>query len=544
MGMARDWNYGPRGRDRRSDSRDHRGGQRNGRGGDDRYYASDRWRKSSRDGRDGRSGRDWGRRSGGRDGRDGRHYDQRGWARDARDRRQDRRSRSRSGRRRGDWSPRRGGSDREGRRAGGRWQGPSPRGGATQREGARGGGRDDRSESKSSASSESSSESDSRGSSDDDGGGKKEKKSGGDSDKDEIIHFSWQKGDLLNSRYEVSKLLGDGTFGRVLLVNDRCFDRPLAVKVIRDVKRYIENAKIEADILKDIRKADPQGTSRSAIMYETFMHDNKYFCLVFEVLGSSLYDFLKKNSFRGFFMQDIHCIAQQSLEALSFLHTRLQMTHTDLKPENILIATTEPPRSCDFPREASWLQTHKPPKGRASQYMRPASSAIKLIDFGNATYEDEHHSSIINTRQYRGPEVILSLGWNERSDIWSIGCILMELYTGELLFGTHENLEHMALMERALDPLPEKMLAEAGRSVKEKYLTESGGSWRLHWPERASSPSSERHVRSQKRLADLVEQHHTIFAQFVGYLLTADPAKRPTASEALKAKFFKSTWQD
>eukprot|EP00913_Durusdinium_trenchii_P002788 g2579.t1 len=80
-------------------------------------------------------------------------------------------------------------------------------------------------------------------------------------------------------------------------------------------------------------------------------------------------------------------------------------------------------------------------------YFRPVSSDIKLIDFGNATYEDEHHSSIINTRQYRGPEVILSMGWNELSDVWSMGCILMELYTGELLFGTHENLEHLALME-------------------------------------------------------------------------------------------------
>lgn len=38
---------------------------------------------------------------------------------------------------------------------------------------------------------------------------------------------------------------------------------------------------------------------------------------------------------------------------------------------------------------------------------RPAMSDIKLIDFGSAIYEDEYHSSIINTRQYRAPEVIL-----------------------------------------------------------------------------------------------------------------------------------------
>ncbi|RYG52495.1 hypothetical protein EON66_09705 [archaeon] len=61
---------------------------------------------------------------------------------------------------------------------------------------------------------------------------------------------------------------------------------------------------------------------------------------------------------------------------------------------------------------------------------------LAVIDFGGATYDWEHKSSIINTRQYRSPEVILGLGWSMASDMWSIGCILMECYTGELLFQT------------------------------------------------------------------------------------------------------------
>lgn len=68
--------------------------------------------------------------------------------------------------------------------------------------------------------------------------------------------------------------------------------------------RYVENAKIEADILNDIKKADPKGeSSRSAIMHDTFPH-GKHFCLVFEPCGASLYDFLKRNTFRGFWVQD------------------------------------------------------------------------------------------------------------------------------------------------------------------------------------------------------------------------------------------------
>ena len=59
-----------------------------------------------------------------------------------------------------------------------------------------------------------------------------------------------------------------------------------------------------------------------------------------------------------------------------------------------------------------------------------------MIDFGGATFEDQHHSSVINTRQYRAPEVILGLGWDTASDMWSVGCIVMECYVGELLFAT------------------------------------------------------------------------------------------------------------
>lgn len=72
---------------------------------------------------------------------------------------------------------------------------------------------------------------------------------------------------------------------------------------------------------------------------------------------------------------------------------------------------------------------------------------IRLIDFGSATFNDEYHSSVVSTRHYRAPEIILNLGWSYACDIWSIGCILVEFYTGDALFQTHDNLEHLAMME-------------------------------------------------------------------------------------------------
>lgn len=76
---------------------------------------------------------------------------------------------------------------------------------------------------------------------------------------------------------------------------------------------------------------------------------------------------------------------------------------------------------------------------------------IRLIDFGSATFQDEYHSSVVSTRHYRAPEIILGLGWSYPCDIWSIGCILVEFYTGDALFQTHDNLEHLAMMEAVVN---------------------------------------------------------------------------------------------
>jgi serine/threonine protein kinase len=363
------------------------------------------------------------------------------------------------------------------------------------------------------------------------------------------VHFDWQKGMMMNSRYQLTKLLGDGTFGRVVLATDQTNNLPVAIKIFRDVKRYQENAKIEADILKDINKADPEGTSGCAVMYETFTYEQKFYCLVFEPLGASLYDHLKANSFRGFWMQDIQAFSRQSMQALMFLHDKLRMTHADLKPENILLESIEAPHTSEFLREVEWLRRNGSSSSKGQPpgpYWRPASARIKLIDFGNATYENEHHLSIINTTQYRGPEVLLSLGWNQVSDIWSMACILMELYTGEQLFATEEELEHLALVERIIGPLPSHMLDKATTEVRAKYLTQDtrSGRWRLPWPERASSPSSERYVYSQRPLPEQVPSPHRQFAEFSGALLALDPARRFSARAALDHPFLKAVYHD
>lgn len=153
---------------------------------------------------------------------------------------------------------------------------------------------------------------------------------------------------------------------------------------------------------------------------------------------------------------------------------RLQLIHTDLKPENILLVSSD------------YVKLPDPKDGSFSRKL-PKSSAIKLIDFGSAAYHHQDRSYIVSTRHYRAPEVILGHGWSYPCDIWSVGCILVELCSGETLFQTHDNLEHLAMMDRVLGPLPRHMLERADQHA-EKYVRKGGLNWPLLEP--SSSPPS------------------------------------------------------
>ncbi|KDD71230.1 hypothetical protein H632_c5507p0, partial [Helicosporidium sp. ATCC 50920] len=136
------------------------------------------------------------------------------------------------------------------------------------------------------------------------------------------------------------------------------------------------------------------------------------------------------------------------LEAVRYVHG-LGLVHTDLKPENVLLADCAP------------LQERGGGGGKRLASLLPASNEVTLIDFGSAAWVDGHHSATVSTRHYRSPEVVMGLGWSLPTDIWSVGCILVELLTGDVLFNTHHDLEHLAMMEAALGRIPEDMALRA-----------------------------------------------------------------------------------
>ncbi|EEF29380.1 afc, putative [Ricinus communis] len=265
-------------------------------------------------------------------------------------------------------------------------------------------------------------------------------------------HYVFAIGENLTPRYRILGKMGEGTFGQVLECLDNEKKEIVAIKIVRSIHKYREAAMIEIDVLQRLARHDIGGTR--CVQIRNWFDYRNHICIVFEKLGPSLYDFLRKNSYSSFPIDLVRELGRQLLESVAFMHD-LRLIHTDLKPENILLVSAEYIKVPDY----KFLSRST----KDGSYFKnlPKSSAIKLIDFGSTTFEHQDHSYVVSTRHYRAPEVILGLGWNYPCDLWSVGCILVELCSGEALFQTHENLEHLAMMERVLGPLPQHMVVRA-----------------------------------------------------------------------------------
>lgn len=316
---------------------------------------------------------------------------------------------------------------------------------------------------------------------------------------------------------EIVSTLGEGTFGRVVqCVDHRRGGARVALKIIKNVEKYKEAARLEINVLEKINEKDPDNKNLCVQMFDWFDYHG-HMCISFELLGLSTFDFLKDNNYLPYPVHQVRHMAFQLCQAVKFLHDN-KLTHTDLKPENILFVNSD------------YELTYNLEKKRDERSVK--STAVRVVDFGSATFDHEHHSTIVSTRHYRAPEVILELGWSQPCDVWSIGCIIFEYYVGFTLFQTHDNREHLAMMERILGPIPSRMIR---KTRKQKYFYRG----RLDWDENTSAG---RYVREnckplRRYLTSEAEDHHQLF-DLIESMLEYEPAKRLTLGEALQHPFF------
>ncbi|CAH2220222.1 homeodomain-interacting kinase 1 isoform X1 [Pelobates cultripes] len=258
----------------------------------------------------------------------------------------------------------------------------------------------------------------------------------------------------MTNSYEVLEFLGRGTFGQVAKCWKRSTKEIVAIKILKNHPSYARQGQIEVSILSRLssENADEFNFVRS---YECFQHKN-HTCLVFEMLEQNLYDFLKQNKFSPLPLKYIRPILQQVATALMKLKS-LGLIHADLKPENIMLV--DPVR-----------QPYR----------------VKVIDFGSASHVSKAVcSTYLQSRYYRAPEIILGLPFCEAIDMWSLGCVIAELFLGWPLYPGASEYDQIRYISQT-QGLPAEYLLSAGTKTSRFFNRDPDLGyplWRLKTPE-------------------------------------------------------------
>uniref|UniRef100_A0A669DML3 dual-specificity kinase n=1 Tax=Oreochromis niloticus TaxID=8128 RepID=A0A669DML3_ORENI len=299
--------------------------------------------------------------------------------------------------------------------------------------------------------------------------------------------------DHIAYRFEVLEVIGKGSFGQVLKCLDHKNNELVAIKIIRNKKRFHHQALVELKILDVIKRKDKDNLHNVIHMKEYFYFRN-HLCISFELLGVNLYELIKKNNFQGFSLALIRRFTHALLRCLQMLH-REKIIHCDLKPENILLSQRGP-------------------------------GNIKVVDFGSSCYEQQRVYTYIQSRFYRSPEVILGHPYSMAIDMWSLGCILAELYTGYPLFPGESEVEQIACIMEVLGMPPNDFVQSASRR---RLFFDSKGN-----PRNITNSKGKKRRPSSKELSAVLKTNDAVFLDFIKRCLSWDPSKRMTPDEGLQ----------
>lgn len=290
---------------------------------------------------------------------------------------------------------------------------------------------------------------------------------------DENYDYIVTAGELFYGRYKIKERIGKGSFGQVVRAEDIETKREVAIKIIKSKKPFLLQAKTEIELLTHLWEKDPEDQNNIVRLLTHFMYRNHQ-CLVFEMLSLNLYELLKNTQFGGVSLNLIRKFAKQVLKALAFLARRdVDIIHCDLKPENILLR-------------------------------HPKKSGVKVIDFGSSCRSNKRMYSYIQSRFYRSPEVMLGLPYSVAIDMWSLGCILAEMHTGEPLFSGSDQFDQMQKIVKLLGMIPNSMLEKSNDEVKLQFFERISSSplgilqpkWKLRQSKQLQQSSSKVDSRS------------------------------------------------
>eukprot|EP01062_Namystynia_karyoxenos_P032231 TRINITY_DN23786_c0_g1_i5.p1 TRINITY_DN23786_c0_g1~~TRINITY_DN23786_c0_g1_i5.p1 ORF type:complete len:769 (+),score=102.81 TRINITY_DN23786_c0_g1_i5:103-2409(+) len=260
--------------------------------------------------------------------------------------------------------------------------------------------------------------------------------------------------------YTVQRPLGRGAFGAVWLATSRRAGA-VAIKVSRSGSDYRKECAGEIQTLeaidafaRSIRKKNLKLCRERIVATHCSFElpgraGARHQALVLEALGPSLEQLAEHHDGRCVAPPIVKAIVRQLLQALEFL-AEMGMCHGDLKLENILLSAQSLRPTGTAPckggaRAADLLQgKHRRLRGESLAQGLMRNYAVKIVDFGKAVRcRDEELEWPIQTLPYRAPEVVCG-AWevSPAADVWSAGCICVELLVGDYLFSVSEQISN------------------------------------------------------------------------------------------------------
>lgn len=334
---------------------------------------------------------------------------------------------------------------------------------------------------------------------------------------DEHYDYILTTGEVIFDRYEIKERIGKGSFGQVIQAYDRQMMRDVAIKIIKSKRPFQRQARTEIELLTHLKENDRDDQNNIVRLQSHFMYRNHQ-CLVFEMLSLNLYELLKNTQFSGVSLNLIRKFAKQILKALQYLsRPDVDVIHCDLKPENILLR-------------------------------HPKRSGIKVIDFGSSCLSNKQMYQYIQSRFYRSPEVILQLPYSVAIDMWSLGCILVEMHTGEPLFSGSDQFDQMQKIVKILGMIPDDILMSMKEEERNKYFEiDTNGEWTIKQKEgQPIVVPSMNPIESLKELfrrrnasteASQPAGNYDVFVDLVYRMLAFRPSERIKPHQALQHQF-------
>ncbi|OMJ84969.1 hypothetical protein SteCoe_13801 [Stentor coeruleus] len=311
---------------------------------------------------------------------------------------------------------------------------------------------------------------------------------------DDENYYKGFVGNSLAYRYEILETLGKGTFGEVF----KCFDHKnnvnVAIKIIRNQKPYKESGDQELIFLQEISQSSEEASEKFIVkLLDNFTFKN-HLCFVFELLSLNLFQAIEKNIGQGFSVLTVKNIIRQILKALEIMHG-LNIIHCDIKPDNIMLKDKD-------------------------------KNLVRLIDFGSSCKENRRFMEYVQNRNYRAPEIVFDIDYTKAIDLWSLGCITVELLTGKSLFKAENEQELFKLFVGTFG-YPEKSFVKKGRRCN--IFLDRQGRFRIK-----TTPNI-------NTLCNALQGFDLEIINFVEACLKWNPEQRITTSQALAHRWIASS---